>query len=104
MTSRRRTPQALWVVWEWQLRGACRDSDNAVFFHPDQERGPAKRLRADLAKQVCQRCPVIVECRRHAIRHEEPYGVWGGQDEDERRALLTRRRGQAQVLQAEQPS
>jgi WhiB family redox-sensing transcriptional regulator len=46
MTSRRRTPQALSVVWEWPLREACRDTDSAVFFHPDRQRGPAKRLLA----------------------------------------------------------
>jgi len=33
-----------------------------------------------------------VECRRHALAAEEPYGVWGGQDEHERRLLITRRR------------
>lgn len=30
--------------------------------------------------------PVLEECRSHALRTHEPYGVWGGMSEDERRA------------------
>ncbi|GLY65971.1 hypothetical protein Atai01_25900 [Amycolatopsis taiwanensis] len=37
-------------------------------------------------------CPVIVECRHHALTAEEPFGVWGGLDETERRAAITRRK------------
>lgn len=85
-------PQAVAAEWTWQLRAACRGAPNAVFFHPDQERGQSRRSRDEQAKAVCAHCPVIVECRRHAIDAEEPYGVWGGQDEDERRVLIARKR------------
>jgi WhiB family redox-sensing transcriptional regulator len=78
--------------WSWQLRAACRGASPAVFFHPDQERGQARRNRDAEAKAVCARCPVIAQCRRHAIIAEEPYGVWGGQDETERRLVIARRR------------
>jgi WhiB family redox-sensing transcriptional regulator len=44
------------------------------------------------AKQICVRCPVIVECRHHALTVQEPYGIWGGLDEGERRAAFARRR------------
>ena len=33
------------------------------------------------------------ECREWARWVEEPYGVWGGESEDDRRALITARRG-----------
>lgn len=78
--------------WEWQQFGACRDLDNEIFFHPDAERGYARAARIAAAKAVCRRCPVIVQCRHHALTAEEPFGIWGGLDERERRAAIARRR------------
>jgi WhiB family redox-sensing transcriptional regulator len=37
---------------------------------------------------MCRRCPVIDECRSHALEVGEPYGVWGGLSESERDLLL----------------
>ena len=46
--------------------------------------GPEQReLRAKL---VCAGCPVLEMCREHALSVGEPYGVWGGLSETERRA------------------
>ncbi|HEY0817037.1 MAG TPA: WhiB family transcriptional regulator [Pseudonocardia sp.] len=59
-----------------------------VFFHPDRERGANRAQRDDSAKQVCRTCPVIAECRRHALAVQEPYGVWGGLTVEERSSLL----------------
>ena len=73
-------------LWDWQLDGACRGTDSALFFHPDGERGPSRSAREDAAKAVCATCPVIAACRAHALRVREPYGVWGGMSEDEREA------------------
>ena len=36
-------------------------------------------------------CPVLQQCRSHALAVREPYGVWGGLTERERRALLRKR-------------
>lgn len=74
--------------WDWQLYGACRGKDSALFFHPDGERGAARASREASAKAVCEACPVIAQCREHALRVREPYGVWGGMTEDEREAAL----------------
>ena len=41
------------------------------------------------AKLVCEVCPVLEHCRPHSAAEE--FGVWGGLDEDERRALRKRR-------------
>ena len=30
-------------VWDWQLRAACRGSDGSVFYHPNNERGDARK-------------------------------------------------------------
>jgi WhiB family redox-sensing transcriptional regulator len=84
----RRLPIPVTTIWDWQLSAACRGIDSAVFFHPENERGPAKNHRNLRAKQVCAGCPVIQACRQHALDVHEPYGVWGGMTVAEREALL----------------
>ena len=41
---------------------------------------------------MCDTCPVIDTCRRHALDVQEQYGVWGGLSEEERLLLLNRGR------------
>lgn len=77
-------------AWEWQLRGSCRGVDTALFFHPEGERGRAHATREYHAKQVCRGCPVLRQCRDYALRVGEPYGIWGGLGERERRVLQAR--------------
>jgi len=79
-------------LWDWQLQGACRGEDPETFFHPEGERGPRRRNRESAAKAVCARCPVVARCAAHALAVREPYGVWGGMSEDDREAILSRRR------------
>ncbi|MCW2745795.1 MAG: transcription factor WhiB [Mycobacterium sp.] len=74
--------------WEWQLHGRCRGQDSDLFFHPEGERGPRRARRESAAKEICADCPVIVECRAHALASHEPYGVWGGLSEGEREIIL----------------
>ena len=38
--------------WDWQLEGACREASPETFFHPEGERGPARRNRDAAAKAV----------------------------------------------------
>jgi len=40
-----RLPGPVADLWEWQLDGACRTADPRLFFHPEGERGPARRER-----------------------------------------------------------
>ncbi len=75
-------------IWNWQLQGVCRGVDSSMFFHPDGERGRARMQREQRAKEMCRQCPVIQECRSHALEVGEPYGVWGGLSESERDLLL----------------
>ena len=74
--------------WEWQLHGSCRGVDSSVFFHPDGERGRARSNREQRAKAICRRCPVMEQCRAHALEVAEPYGIWGGLSESERDIIL----------------
>lgn len=85
-------PTPLADTWEWQYEGSCRDYDPDVFFHPDGERGGPRRRRAEAAKRICASCPVLDQCRAHALDVGEPYGVWGGMSEEERHTILTTHR------------
>ncbi|MBA0127901.1 WhiB family transcriptional regulator [Haloechinothrix sp. YIM 98757] len=89
-TSRLPTPVA--ESWDWQRFGACRDMASEAFFSPEHERGRVRRRRIERAKAVCRSCPVLLDCRRYALRAEEQYGVWGGLDEGERNRLIATRR------------
>lgn len=82
-----RLPGPVADLWEWQLDGACREADPTLFFHPEGERGPARRKRAAAAKAICAACPVLEQCREHALAVREPYGVWGGLSEDDREEM-----------------
>jgi WhiB family redox-sensing transcriptional regulator len=71
---------------------ACKGADLGLFFGPDAEFVTARRDREAQAKAICARCPVRPDCLAYALDTGEAYGVWGGLSEDERRALLRRRR------------
>jgi WhiB family redox-sensing transcriptional regulator len=92
-----RLPQPVVEQWDWQLYGACRGFDSTLFFHPDGERGPARERREARAKSICLSCPVLEECREHALSVQESYGIWGGMGEGERRALIAARRHRQRV-------
>lgn len=65
------------------LDGLCAETDPEAFF-------PEKGENADAARQICNRCDVLEECREWALSTDERYGVWGGLSERERRAMKTR--------------
>lgn len=96
-----RLPGPIADLWEWQYDGACRRVDPSVFFHPEGERGPARRRRDESAKAVCATCPVMEQCRQHALTVREPYGVWGGMTEDEREAYYAQHKTARRAAAAE---
>ncbi|TQC41485.1 WhiB family transcriptional regulator [Rhodococcus sp. WS4] len=69
---------------DWQHRASCRGVDTEMFFSPDGERGRGRAQRERAAKQICQDCPVLAQCRAHALTATEAYGIWGGMSENER--------------------
>ena len=77
-------PEPVAALWEWQFQGLCRTTNPDIFFHPEGERGPSRHRREARAKAICEQCPVLRECREHALAVHEPYGAWGGMTEDER--------------------
>lgn len=72
----------------WMENAACRQDDLAdLFFHPDRERGEAKADRDRKAKEICNKCNVLDKCMDYVLRYKEPYGVWAGLSEDDRRQM-----------------
>lgn len=88
-----RLPAPLESNWDWQLEGACRVENPDVFFHPEGERGSARRRRDESAQRVCLGCPVLAQCRAHALTVREPYGVWGALTEDDRTSIYLTQSG-----------
>lgn len=84
----------------WHSEAACRRDEAGLFFAPSKEPTAARLAREQAAKRVCARCPVLVECREHALLLPEPYGVWGGLTAAERRVVLARRRRRDAVAAA----
>jgi WhiB family redox-sensing transcriptional regulator len=89
MAEVRRLPALRQGDWDWQVRAACRGTDTATFYHPENERGPSRVKREQAAKAVCATCTVVESCLRWALAAREPYGVWGGLSPEERDALLS---------------
>lgn len=78
---------------EWQQHGQCRSTDATVFFPPAHfEPKPEREAREAKAKAICARCNVRRECLQWALKVREPYGVWGGYSESERKKMLLARR------------
>jgi WhiB family transcriptional regulator, redox-sensing transcriptional regulator len=50
----------------------CRTNDAELFF----AESPSD---VELAKALCQGCPVRAECLAGALERREPWGVWGGE-------------------------
>ena len=79
-------------VEDWQSRAACRGPHASVFFPPPQfERKEEKLEREARAKEICMTCAVRKDCLEYAVRIREPHGIWGGQNEAERKQILVER-------------
>jgi WhiB family redox-sensing transcriptional regulator len=63
----------------WLQRAICAGEDPSIFF-------PAHGDPGTRARRVCANCPVEMDCREYAIDADE-WGIWGGLDRDQRRAL-----------------
>ncbi|MGH8934025.1 MAG: WhiB family transcriptional regulator [Egibacteraceae bacterium] len=78
---------------DWREHAACLDQPTDTFF-PIGTTGPALE-QIEAAKAVCGCCEVTEHCLRYALETNQPTGIWGGLDEDERRALRRRRQRRA---------
>ena len=68
----------------WQEQARCQGADARLFFGPEKERIRDREAREGAAKRVCASCPVLRECRNHALQTPELFGIWGGLSETDR--------------------
>ena len=73
-------------VSNWQYDSLCRQHSSNLFFPPATfEINEDRDKRAAKEKAVCSGCPVKFECLEEANEISEPFGVWGGLNEVERK-------------------
>ncbi len=73
----------------WQPVALCRGNHSHLFFPPSTQERKDERERRELrAKSICQICPVKEPCLEYAMAIREPYGIWGGLTEAERRQVV----------------
>lgn len=82
-TTEPRRPRPILDDWTWQLRGSCHQVAPEVFFPEDSGRY-GLRGREEQAKRICRECPVLAECRSHALAMPETHGIWGAMTPSER--------------------
>ena len=66
----------------WMREAACIDTPTEMFFP-----GPGKD-KTKPARAMCAGCPVRLTCLDYAQRNKIEYGIYGGLNETERKALL----------------
>lgn len=73
---------------DWQAQALCRGNHAHLFFPPSTFERKDDRLRREArAKAICHVCPVQTPCFEHAVTAGEPFGIWGGLTEADRREL-----------------
>jgi len=75
----------------WRRDAKCQGVDTDLFF-PAGELGEEPVQLAEAAKAVCLQCPVREACLEYALATDQPFGIWGGTTEAERRSIRRRRR------------
>jgi len=70
---------------QWMASGSCRNLAPETFF-------PSDGVGVDVARKICERCPVKSPCLEYAMENHIDHGVWGGTSERERRRIARQRR------------
>ena len=78
-------------IWDWQMARPLprRRFRRCSSIPTASAAGPARSARC-APRRCAASCPVIAQCRTHALAVGEPYGIWGGLSESERELLLKR--------------
>lgn len=77
---------------DWMEKGLCRLEPPETFF-------PSDGVGVEIAKRICEQCPVKAECLEYALENRIDHGVWGGTSERQRRRILKKRRTPVQPEQ-----
>lgn len=70
---------------KWMAQGNCRFEPPKTFF-------PSDGVGVEVAKRICETCPVQEPCLEYALTNRIDHGVWGGTSERQRRRILKKRR------------
>jgi WhiB family transcriptional regulator, redox-sensing transcriptional regulator len=74
----------------WVERARCIGEDPELFFPVGSTRPALQQVRE--AKAICRDCAVRDICLEWSLSTYQDAGVWGGLDEEERRAIRRQRR------------
>lgn len=69
---------------EWMKKALCAEVDPEIFY-------PEKNTDGTVAKRLCLKCDVRVECLEYAVDNDERFGIWGGLNERSRRKYKRKR-------------
>jgi WhiB family redox-sensing transcriptional regulator len=72
-------------VQSWRDEAVCAQIGSDLWF-------PEKGGSARRAKEICETCPVRVECLEYALAQDEQFGVFGGMSRKERVEYAKKRR------------
>lgn len=70
-------------VDEWK-EAACRNAAPDVMF-PSGQGGRKQKEERYAIRTYCKGCPILLQCRKAG--KYEPFGIWGGETEDDRKAI-----------------
>ncbi|CAL9337204.1 WhiB family transcriptional regulator [Streptomyces sp. enrichment culture] len=73
------------ATYDWRDEAACVGEDPEIFFPLSDSAAPGSE--ASLARAICRRCPVLLDCRTWAIERGEDDGIWGATTAAQRRAV-----------------
>ena len=82
--------------YSWRTDAICRDTDPDLFF-PVGTTGQAL-VQIARAKEVCGECPVKNDCLEYALETNQDAGIWGGLDEEQRRAIRRQSAARQRIL------
>lgn len=68
---------------DWRDLAECRNYDPGMWFPLGTTLAYAWQF--EKAVSICRSCPVIEACRSWALENREPFGVWGGMTEEDRK-------------------
>jgi WhiB family redox-sensing transcriptional regulator len=86
----RYSPDTITPPPHWSKDAACLGAPPDLF-HPEGDTATVLACTAE-AKRYCARCSVRDQCLLDSLARGERFGVFGGLDERERRAILRRQR------------
>ena len=64
----------------WRGDGACR-------WYPTDWWFPVSEQASAVALDICETCPVLLECMDYGLAHPSLHGVWGGLSENQRHRI-----------------